>query len=405
MKFHTCTLKNGLTLIAEQRETAVSCAIGFFARTGARDETIELAGVSHFLEHMMFKGTSSRSALDITYQLGALGAQANAYTSEENTVYYMAVLPEYFSKAVELLSDMLRPSLDAAEFDVEKKVILEEIALYQDRPTHALFERSLREFFGAHPAGNSVLGTLESVSNLTQAQMREYFERRYGASNLVLAATGNFDWEEFVDLAEKHCGHWASGAAGRDYAVHVPAESEVRLTKAELNRAHLCLLSPGPSAQESSRYAAEVLSCILGDHSGSRAYWALVDKGLADCASIDVDTMDRTGVIYGYTSSVEGRIHEVGDALRAIMSSAADFRDEDLSRAVTKLSTRLVLQGESSMRRLMSIGLDWIYRATYSTLQEELSRIQSVNRAEISDLLEAYDFRPTNKVVLVPESS
>ena len=143
LKFKSTVLKNGLRVVGEQRSSAVSSALGFFVKTGARDEEADVSGVSHFLEHMMFKGTEKRSALDITYQLGAMGAQANAYTSEENTVYYAAVLPEYFSDALELLSDMLRPALTEEEFKVEKKVILEEIALYQDRPTHVLFEASV----------------------------------------------------------------------------------------------------------------------------------------------------------------------------------------------------------------------------------------------------------------------
>jgi predicted Zn-dependent peptidase len=137
-------LKNGLTVIGESNPANVSSAIGFFVRTGARDETPAESGLSHFLEHMMFKGTPTRSAIDINMALGNLGAQANAFTSEENTVYYAAVIPERFSEMQELLSDMLRPALDPNEFDMEKKVILEEIALYQDRPHFFLFENAFQ---------------------------------------------------------------------------------------------------------------------------------------------------------------------------------------------------------------------------------------------------------------------
>ena len=143
MDFKKYTLENNLTLLGEVNPHAKSVALGFFVKTGARDETADVSGVSHFLEHMMFKGTEKRSALDVTYDLGNLGAQANAFTSEENTVYYASVLPEYFEDTLELLSDMLRPSLSQEEYDVEKKVILEEIALYQDHPMHILFEASM----------------------------------------------------------------------------------------------------------------------------------------------------------------------------------------------------------------------------------------------------------------------
>jgi predicted Zn-dependent peptidase len=171
-------LSNGLTVVGEPNPANVSAAIGFFVRTGSRDENEQESGVSHFLEHMMFKGTATRSAEDITFQLGNIGAQANAFTSEENTVYYGAVIPEHLPAMQELLSDMLRPAIDPDEFSTEKNVILEEIALYQDRPTHVLFEKAYRTFYGTHPVGNSVLGSTDSISALTYEQMRGYFERR-----------------------------------------------------------------------------------------------------------------------------------------------------------------------------------------------------------------------------------
>ncbi len=403
MKFSQHTLSNGLTIIGEQRASAVSVALGFFVRTGARDESAPVSGVSHFLEHMMFKGTAKRSALDITYEMGGIGAQANAYTSEENTVYYMAVLPEYFSNALELLSDMMRPSLTVEEFEVEKKVILEEIALYQDRPSFLLFEAALSEYFHNHPAGSSVLGTIESISALSAEQMRTYFNQRYTAPNIVLAVSGNFDWQELIEQAEQYCGAWPSQAAPRDTPVHLPTERTKTLYKKDIQRAHQCLIASGPSASDDSRYAAEVLTCILGDSSGSHAYWKLIDKGIADAASIDCDDLDGTGMVYGYLSSPPERLEQAGEILRSVMNSPDSYTDAELERAITKLGTRLVLQGESSMRRLMAIGLDWTYRKEYVPLEDELRRIKSVKRSDIASLLAVHDFKPKVSVSLLPE--
>ena len=165
------TLSNGLTIVGEVNPNHKSCGLGYFVKTGARDETKEEAGISHFLEHMMFKGTAKRDALQVSFDLGNIGAQANAFTSEENTVYYSAIIPEYFEELHELLTDMLRPSLVQEEFDTEKKVILEEIALYQDRPHFYLYEHATAAFFGTHPLSQSVLGTTESVSALTNGQL------------------------------------------------------------------------------------------------------------------------------------------------------------------------------------------------------------------------------------------
>lgn len=405
MNFSQHTLSNGLTIIGEQRSSAVSVALGFFVRTGARDETSEVSGVSHFLEHMMFKGTAKRSALDITYEMGGIGAQANAYTSEENTVYYMAVLPEYFSNALELLSDMMRPSLTEEEFEVEKKVILEEIALYQDRPSFLLFEAALSEFFHNHPAGSSVLGSIESISALTSSQMRGYFNQRYTAPNIVLAVSGNFDWQELIEQAEQYCGNWPSVAALRDTPAHQPRERTRVLYKKDIQRAHQCLLSSGPAAGDYSRYAAEVLTCILGDSSGSKAYWNLIDKGIADAASIDCDDLDGTGMVYGYVSAPPERLEQAGELLAGVMKAPSAFEDSELERALTKLGTRLVLQGESSMRRLMAIGLDWTYRKEYVPLEEELRRLKAITRDDIQELLSVHDFNPLVSVSLLPEAA
>ncbi len=403
MKFFSTKLGNGLTVIGELRPSAVSAAIGFFVKTGARDESPELSGVSHFLEHMMFKGTEKRTALDINYQLGAMGAQANAYTSEEKTVYYAAVLPEYLPDALELFSDMLRSKLDPGEFETEKKVILEEIEMYHDRPTHMLFENALRLHFAGHPAGNSVLGTLESIRALSRDQMKRYFDSRYSPKNIVLAVSGSFDWNQITELAEKYCGSWNGETAERAVLPYSPGISEHELRKSNMQRAHVCLIGPGPGNTESGRFSSQVLGNILGDSSGSRVYWSLIDKGLVDSASIDTEEMDGTGIVVGYASTSPEDLPEVEGILRSILGAASTFDSGELERARTKIATRLVLQAESSMRRLMSIGLDWLERGEYLSTEEELSRVKSVSEESVRALLGKYDFQPTTTVRLLPQ--
>lgn len=404
MKFYQTTLSNGLTVIAELRASAPSTAIGFFVRAGARDESPEISGVSHFLEHMMFKGTKKRDALQVTYDMAAIGAQANAFTSEENTVYYMHVLPEYLDDAAEILSDMLRPALDSAEFDTEKKVILEEIALYKDRPTHVLFESSVREYFSGHAAGNSVLGSTESVSGISVEQMRSYFDSRYSPANMVFAVTGNTTWEHVLELAEKHCSGWKGEAVGRERLPHNPVSSSKVMHRENLQMAHACLLTRAPSQESELRYSADVLTCILGDGSGSKTFWALIDKGLADSAYIDYEEMDHAGFVYGYVSAEPSRIEMVRDMLGKIMSEPLSFTEDDLTRAKTKIRTRLVLQGESTMRRLTAVGLEWIARGEYSPLEQELSRLAGVQRREIESLVSDYTFAPVTSVTMLPQA-
>ncbi|MCB0344371.1 MAG: insulinase family protein [Bdellovibrionales bacterium] len=402
MSFHETKLENGLTVIGEHHKASQCAAIGFFVKTGSRDETPEIAGVSHFLEHMMFKGTAKRSALDITYQLAAIGAQSNAYTNEENTVYYVYVLPEYFDTAFEILSDMLRPALDENEFNTEKKVILEEIALYEDRPTFKLYEAAMREYFYNHPAGNSVLGTTETVGGISVGQMRRYFDSRYSPENITLSVSGQFDWERVCELSDIHCGHWDRHDADREVKPHMPTAREKILTKENLQMSHMCLMGEGPAAGDDMRYAAYVLACILGDSTGSRTYWELVDKGLAEGAAVDSEDMDGVGMVYSFVSARPEALDDVGEILQKIMRTPMEFSDDDLERAKTKIATRLVLQGESSMRRLMAIGVDWTYRQQYHSIESELKRLQSVSRKEIESMLAHYSFTPTTKVKMVP---
>jgi predicted Zn-dependent peptidase len=405
--FQHTVLDNGLTIVGEYRPSAVSVATGFFVKAGARDENSDIAGVSHFLEHMMFKGTEKRSAMELTYEMGAIGAQANAFTSEESTVYYMAVLPEYFSNALDLLSDMMRSVIDPQEFAVEKKVILEEIALYQDRPTYLMLESALGTFFGEHPAGNSVLGTIETITNLGRDQMYDYFTSRYQPSNMVLSVSGNFNFTELCDLANTYCGQWKGSAVERAYPVYQAPETlkpiKTELRKADLNRAHVMLLSPGPEVGHELQYEADVLTTIIGDSGGSKIFWELVDSGLADSASIESEQMDKVGVFYGYASTVPSSLPKVRDLLEKVMTTAIDFSEDDLERAKTKTATRLVLQGESSMRRMMSCGFDWMYQNTYIPLDEELEKTKAVTKESIKKLLQLYSMNPTHEVTLLPE--
>src|SRR4051812_8424169 len=208
LTFKQAKLKNGLDVVAELNPAAHSAALGFMVKTGSRDEAPEVSGVSHFLEHMMFKGTARRNSQQVNEEFDAMGAKNNAFTSNEVTCYWGQVLPEFTPRALDLLADMMRPSLNPEDFDMEKKVILEEIALYLDRPSHVLFEAVMSDHFDKHPMANSVLGSKESIAALQRDQMKRYFDSRYGPGNMVLAVSGNLDFDEFVKLAEQHCGKW-----------------------------------------------------------------------------------------------------------------------------------------------------------------------------------------------------
>src|SRR6516165_5943884 len=215
MTFHHTTLANGLQVIAELNDQAHSVAAGFLVKTGSRDESSDLAGVSHFLEHMTFKGTPRRDAVAVNRDFDRVGAKHNAQTSEEDTFYHVACLPEYLGQAFEVLADIMRPSLRDEDFETEKQVIIEEIRMYLDNPMSVAYEAAKAAHYGGHPLGHSILGTVDSISSMTADQMREYFARRYSPANIVLAFAGKGRWEPLVELAEAHCGKWQGGPATR----------------------------------------------------------------------------------------------------------------------------------------------------------------------------------------------
>ncbi|MHB0946684.1 MAG: M16 family metallopeptidase, partial [Sedimentisphaerales bacterium] len=300
MKFKHKKLNNGLNIIGEVNKDAQSAAVGFFVRTGARDETAQISGVSHYLEHMLFKGTDKLSALDVNLCFDNLGAQYNAFTSEENTVFYAATLPGQLAEVTNLWCDLLRPSLRDDDFNMEKNVILEEIAMYKDLPQFDVMDRCRALHFDKHPCGKSVLGAEESIKALTSEQMREYFARRYAPNNITAVVAGNFDFEKICGCIEAGSGSWQPKQADRITEYFAGTAKKDSLKRSSLNRQHICLASPTVSYQDKRCYTAMLLAKIIGDDSGSRFFWELVDTAIAEAAAMQCEAMDGIGAYYSY---------------------------------------------------------------------------------------------------------
>src|SRR3954465_371887 len=216
LTFHHHQLPNGLDIVAEENPDSYSFAAGLFVKTGARDEDVSVNGVSHFLEHMMFKGSQKYTWEDVNRIFDEIGARYNAFTSQEMTAYYANVLPEFTERAIEHLAHLLRPAIRNQDFDTEKKAILEEIAMSLAAPAHRLYERLMGQHVGNHPLSMSVLGSADSIQRLERDEMANYFKNRYGPGNMVLVATGRLEFPEIVRLAEKYMGDWPRGEAPRE---------------------------------------------------------------------------------------------------------------------------------------------------------------------------------------------
>ena len=320
MRFHHTVLDNGLQVIAELNDQARSVASGFFVKAGSRDESPEVAGVSHFLEHMIFKGTPHRDALAVNRDFDRVGAKHNAQTSEEDTFYHVTCLPEYLPQAFDVLSDILRPSLREEDFETEKKVIIEEIRMYLDNPMSVAYDAAKAAHFGPHPLGQSILGTVD---------VDRRPEGRPDARLLRPATTARRTscWPSPARPTGTRSSRWPRSTAASWAGRRADAPGRRRrsgtgsfqaILRAEDQQQTVIGVADAPPLESDDRYAAQLLATILGDHTGSRLYWALIDPGHADGAELSYQDYNQAGAFYtflscepGETQANLGRIAEV----------------------------------------------------------------------------------------------
>jgi predicted Zn-dependent peptidase len=404
MKFHHRQLSNGLTLIAETNPSVHSVAAGFFVRTGSRDETAEVSGVSHFLEHMAFKGDERFSADDINRVFDEIGAKYNASTSEEVTMYYAAVLPEYLESALQLLAALLQPSLRQADFDMEKNVILEEISMYEDQPSFTCYDHVMATHFAGHPLGQSILGSHESITALTAEQMREYHQARYHTGNILLAVAGRCDFEHLCELAETHCSRIPRGQTQRTIPNFRPGTASSLIPKPGSLQQHIMQMGIAPRGTDPLRYAAELLSVVVGDDNGSRLFWELVDPGHAESCDLGYSEYDGDGAWMSYLSCAPEDVRENLERCLSVYEEVnrSGITPEELEQARNKVASRIVLRGERPMGRLTSLGSNWLYRSEYRSIAEDLQLIRSLPINQIHELLERFPLKMTSTAGVGP---
>lgn len=407
MEFKSEQLDNGLDVIGEVNRFAKSTAVGFFVRAGSRDETGEINGVSHFLEHMLFKGTEKLSAFEVNEAFDRTGADFNAGTSWENTVFHAAVLPEYLVDVTNLWIELMRPALRDEDFTIEKDVIKQEIAMYKDMPSFDVMERCRKLHFGAHPCGNSVLGSEESIDGLTAEQMRGYFTRRYAPNNMVFACAGNFDWDRICSKVQAACARWTKQDVGRALEHYPGSKKQARVDKPNLVREHICLISPAVSAQDPRRFAAYLLATIVGDSVGSRFYWELVDKAVAEAAEMQFGPMDGTGVFCSYFQCGTETASKVLDTVGGIFDSLAEngVTEDELRTAKNKVLSALVIKNELPMGRLLDLGFNWIYLQQYRPIEDDVNAVKAVTAEDISALIKQFHLGDFTQLSLGPAPS
>ncbi len=395
--FHTHRLKNGLQIVAQPMPDFESVAVSYYVHTGSRDEADpSIAGVSHFLEHMVFKGTKDLDWQEITLEFNKIGAELNAFTSHESTVYYARVLSEYLDRAVALLSDMVYPRLDEKDFTMEKEVIINEIARSEDQPYNVAYRKLMQTYFGNHPLGRDVLGSRESIRGMKIEDMRDYWKRRYAANNLIFSIAGKFDWDHVLELIEKHCSDWRTGDSGRDASHYEPAQpiNNVIIDK-KLKQQIMLIAMPCVDIKDPDYYAAAIGGSILGDSDGSRLYWNIYQKGLAESAGAGIWAMEGTGIMLMEANSTPAEAPRVLKMLNMELDSLLNdgIHEDELQRAKDKWISSMVLGSESTFGRMRALSNDWVTEGRLVTIEEEIERVQKITTEDVTRALRRFPLR------------
>ena len=319
-------------------------------------------------------------------------AKAMLTRREEQTVYYATVLPKFQDRIVDLLTDMMRPKLEESEFETERKVILEEIAKYEDQPPFGAFERALEVYFGPRGLGRRVLGTSESIESMKCEAMRTYFQRRYRPENMVLAASGNVDFDGLVEQVEKLSATWNSEpmpkipTADDEKTIPVGVSVDRNLEIPDAHQAYLIRMSAGPSAACDDRFATRALAAVVGDEGGSRLFWELIDTGKAEVATVWPQEFMDTGAWFTYLvcdpADIQSNAKLIDDVFARVIADGV--QKEELDQAINKATAGLIMQSERPSNRLFGLGSRWLTHREYFSTDDMLDRLKSLEVDAVS---------------------
>jgi len=382
-------LNNGIRLVTESMGHVRSVSLGVWLTRGSRHETDRDSGIAHFVEHMLFKGTATRSAEDIAQAVDSIGGQLDAFTAKEYASYYVKVLDEHLPLAVDILSDIvLRPAFHDIDIEREKKVILEEIKMVEDTPDDLVHELFTQAFWEGHPLGRPILGTKESVEGLTQHRLRDHFRGAYAAENVIISAAGNLEHSSLRDALEKAFGEMPS--AGRKETWTPPAVvPKVVIRTKELEQSHICLGASSYPQNHDARYASYVLNTMLGGSMSSRLFQNIREKrGLAYSVFSGINAYRDAGSLTVYAGCANEAVGEVIDLVVEEMKviKQAPVPDSELRRAKDHLKGSVMLSLENTASRMSHLARQEIYFDRQFSLDETLEGIERVTPADIQQV-------------------
>jgi predicted Zn-dependent peptidase len=381
------TLPNGLTILTEKMDHIRSVAMGVWIRAGSRHELPEVNGISHFVEHMVFKGTKSRSAQRIAREVDAIGGNLDAFTGKETVCFNIKVLDEHVPTALDVLSDLvLNPVFATDEITRERGVILEEIKMDEDNPDYLVHEIFTQAFWKDHPLGKPILGTKETVKRFERDTLCNFYGQRFHGGNMIFSAAGNIDHDVFVEQVTRR---FESLPTGESLTVKVPPKTAARIilkNKKSLEQVQLCLGVPAPPIADESRYVTLVLNTILGGGMSSRLFQTVrEERGLAYSIYSDLNPYSDTGSLCVYAGTSSDRAIQV---VQLVMEQFRRLKSEtlpadELRRAKDQLKGNLLLSLESSMSRMSNLARQQMHFNYFFGMQEILDKVESITEDQV----------------------
>src|SRR6185369_6136854 len=387
-------LPNGLTVISEQMQHLRSVSIGVWVKTGSRDEDPRSNGISHFIEHMLFKGSANRSAEDIARQVDSIGGNMDAFTAKECTCFNMKVVDEHLPVAIDILSDLvLNPLFKEEDIAREKGVILEEIKMDKDSPDYLVHEIFTQSFFKDHPLGKPILGTRDTVKKFERSSVLEFYKQCFTPENIVVSAAGNLEHKKFVDLVKRHFAQLKPTKTNRKSRRPETASRIMLRNKKSLEQVQICMGVPSYPIAHEKRYASYILNSLLGGGMSSRLFQNIRERqGLAYAIYSDLSPYRDTGCLCVYAgTSRESAGKVVQSVVRELFRLKSEtVSAEELRRSKDQLKGSLMLSLESSTSRMSNLARQEMYLDHFFTLDELIERIEAVSADDLRAMAEEF---------------
>ncbi|HMD83939.1 MAG TPA: pitrilysin family protein [Terriglobia bacterium] len=397
-------LPNGLTILTESMSSVRSVSVGIWLRTGARQERIEDNGISHFIEHMLFKGTENRSAEEIARAADSIGGHLDAFTAKETTNYSIKVLDEHLPRAFSILADLVKnPLFEPAHITNESRVIQEEIKMVEDTPDDLVHEIFTQTYWRGHALGRPILGTRRNVRSFDRQRLVSYFRRYYTPNNMLIAAAGHLRHSQIVDLVQKEFGDRPAGPAPHRGPIPVPHPHLQVRHKKDLEQVHLCVGAPSYPQPHKKRFPAYILNSVLGGGMSSRLFQNIREKrGLAYAVFSSLSSFHDAGCLSVYAGTATDKAPQVIDLVLKEFCElkSGPINQEELQRAKDYLKGSLLLSLESSTSRMGNVARQEMYFGRYISQDEIARSVDAVTAEQVQAVAQEF-FHPERLAITV----